>query len=198
MALEVLEHRGARPGPGWHRHGWTTRVLTIRVPRGLRRILLKKQRWLEVATGRTVHDRPLWELAWSNSTVDIVFLAVGAWLLSEEGLYRVAWPWPDDRPSRRTAQRWLERLRPDALRWQHAIRLAVIDHLAPRPLEEFLPTGGIPPPKGRHPSQKSAAVMQLHRGLWLLNQAAQQLGIPASTLLVEARRRILSPTYSTT
>ena len=160
--------------------------------------MLKKQRWQEVSTKRTVHDRPLWELAWSSSTIDVVFLTLTAWLLSKDGLHRVAWPWSDEPPSRRTAQRWLERLRPDALRWQHAIRLAVIDRLAPRPLEEFLPTGGIPPPKGRHTSQESAAVWQLHSGLWLLNRAAQQLGIPVSTLLVEARRRLTPPNPSTT
>ena len=199
MALEILEHRGVRPGPGWHRHGWTTRSLTIRVRRGLRQVLLKTQRWLEFSTKRTVHDRPLWELAWSSSTTDVVFLTLAAWLLAGNGLHRTAWPWPDDRPSRRTAQRWLECLRPDALRWQHAIRLAVIDRLAPRPLEEFLPTGGIPPPKGRNPSHMSAAVWQLHRGLWLLQEAEALLeDTPARTLLVEARRRLTPPNPSTT
>ncbi len=84
-------------------------------------------------------------------------------------------------------QRWLDRLRPDALRWQDAIRLAVIDRLAPRPLEEFLPTGGIPPPEGRHQSLWPAEVWQLQRGMWLTKTATHLLDSPVHTLLVEAR-----------
>ena len=154
---------------------------------------LRKQRWLEVATGRTRHDRSLLELGWSRSAADVVFLTLAAWFSSDRGLHHISWPWAPDRPSRRTAQRWLKRLRPDALRWQHAIRLAVIDRLAPRPLVEFLPTGGIPPPGGRQ-RHIHVEVSRLSRGCWLLEKAAHVLSIPVSTLLVEARRRLTPKT----
>lgn len=195
MARQILRHSGARPGPGWHKHGFTRRVLPVLDDGQQRQVELRKQRWLEVATGRTRHDRPLWELAWARSPLDIVFLTLSAWLLSDRGLHHATWPWEPERPSRRTAQRWLKRLRPNALCWQHAIRLAVIDRLAPRPLEEFLPTGGIPPPEGRQ-RRLHAEVLRLSRGLWLLEKAAQELLIPVNTLLVEARRR-LTPTMPT-
>ena len=194
----VLVHIGVRPGPGWHRHGFTGRWLWILRRKRLELVLLRKQRWLEVATGRTVHDRPDWELPWARAAIDVVFLTVATWVLSGRGLHRTTWPWSPDRPCRRTACRWLRRLRPHALRWQQALRAVFIDRLAPRPLEEILPTGGIPPPEGRHPSQWSAQVLQLSGGLWLLCEAAQQLHIPVSTLLVEARRRLTPPNPSTT
>ena len=196
--MKVLVHVGDRPGLGWHKHGFTERWLWVLVETRICPVLLRKQRWLEVATGRTRHDRPDWELPWARFGLDVVFLAVAQWVLSGRGLHAVDWPWTPDSPSRRTAQRWLDRLRTDALRWQHAIRAALIDRLAPRPLEEFLPTGGIPPPEGRQPSRQSAAVSQLQRGLWLLREAQARLeGIPARTLLVEARRRLGRTSSST-
>lgn len=185
-----LVFRGDRPGPGWHAHGTTEQRVTVLHADRLVDVDLHKQRWLEVATGHTVHDRPHFTVPWSRHGLDVVLVAVAAWLLGGVGLHRADFPWQADRPDRRTVQRWLHRLRPDSLRWHVAIRKALLDRLAPRPLEEILPTAGIPPPGGcARFSSGSVEVWPLRSGLWLAVEGARALDIPVRTLLVEARWR---------
>ena len=189
MQLQTIEHRGSRPGPGWHRHGWTVRTLTIRIGRRLQRVLVKKQRWRHVATGKTLHDRPAWEFRWASATIDVAFHAVATRLQtaigeSKEPVPRSAATGP---PSDRTVLRWLNRLRADALAWQHAIRLAVINRLVPRPLEEILPPGGVPPPAELR-YRLDRPTEQLVAAVWFLVEATHHVDVAAHTLLVEARR----------
>ena len=186
----VVDYFEARPGPGWHAHGVTTKDLWVVEHDGLRRIRLRKQRWRHAPSGRTRHDRPAWDVPGSPYGLDVVFTVIGLWLLGTVGLQRVDWPWHGDRPSRRSVQRWTRRLVPQADAWLHAIRLACIALAAPRPLEENLPTGGIPPPEGRSRRyQDTASAWRLRSSGWLLNSAARSLSKPIRTLLVEARRR---------
>jgi hypothetical protein len=71
-----------------------------------------------------------------------------------------------------------------------AIRLACIELAAPRPLEENLPTGGIPPPVGRSRRHSNpASASQLRCSGWILQSVARALCMPIRTLLTEARRR---------
>lgn len=186
----IVDHVAERPGPGWHAHGVTTKHLWILHGWELRLIRLRKQRWREVTTGRTCHDRPVWDRPGSPYGLDVVFTVLGLWLLGSLGLQRVDYPWADDRPCRRTVHRWYLQLLPEADAWHHAIRLAFIDLAAPRPLEEKLPTGGIPPPGARfRRHQDTAAALRLRSSAWLLKTAAHSLSMPVRTLLVEARRR---------
>lgn len=179
-----------RPGEGWHAHGVTLKRVWVVDGDRLRRIRLYKQRWLHVETGATVHDRPAWDVPGSPYGLDVVFVVIGVWLLGAVGLQQTQWPWRSENPARRTVQRWAVRLAPDAPRWLAAIRLAFIDLAAPRPLEEFLPTGGIPPPKGRlEHFTNTATASQLTSSAWLLKTGAQELSKPFRTLLTEARRR---------
>src|SRR5690606_31533825 len=103
---------GDRPGPEWHAHGTTTKLIWLFHADRLHRYRLVKQRWKHVATGRTVHARPAWDLPNSPYGLDVVFVLIALWLLAVTGLHRLDWPWADDRPSRRTVQRWLARLAP--------------------------------------------------------------------------------------
>lgn len=187
--------RGARPGPGWHAHGTTRQRVTLLHDDRLVEVDLHKQRWLDVATGTTRHDRPNFTVPWSRHGLDVVFLALAAWLLGAVGLHRAKLPWRADRPDRRTLQRWLRRLRPDAQRWLVAIRLALLERIAPRPLEEILPTAGIPPPGGcaRFSLGSVNEVSQLQCGIRLAQEGARLLHIPVRTLLVEARWRWTLP-----
>ena len=182
--------RHQRPGPEWHAHGTTPKWLWVFDDDRLRRVLLLKQRWRHVS-GVTRHDRPVWDVPGSPFGLDVMFVVLGAWLLDVVGLHRLEWPWAQDRPARRTAQRWLVRLAPDAEAWLVAIRTAAIDLVAPRPLEEILPARGIPPPGGRARRSHGPApvVGQLQSGAWLLKEAARSLSISVRSLLVEARRR---------
>jgi hypothetical protein len=187
----VTTYRAARPGPGWHAHGTTAKTVRIWEDSRTIHIRVLKQRWLHVETGRTRHDRPPWDLLWARSGVDVVFLVLGAWLLGPHGVHRAETP-IDPPPVPRTAQRWLDRIRRQAASWHQAIRLALIDLLSPRPLEEIVPVGGIPPPGRRWRTPKSEtvnAVSQLQHGLWLTTRGAEVLPIPVRTLLVEAMAR---------
>ncbi len=184
-------YRGPRPGEGWEGHGYTTKTLPVLHGGSLHEVVVHKQRWLH-RDGHTVHDRPPRDVCWSRYGLLVVLTAAWTWLNADRGLHHVDWPWGEERPSRRTVQRWLARLLPDALRWQQALRQVVVDHLAPRPLEEKYPTG-LPPPGGlaRWREETADAVGQLARGLALLNTAPSP-NLSRSTLLVQARRRFLT------
>jgi len=184
-------YRGPRPGEGWVGHGTTPKTLRVLHGGVLQELVVHKQRWLH-PDGHTVHDRPPRDVHWSRYGLLVVFRAVWTWLNTDRGLHHVVWPWGEERPSRRSVQRWLARLLPDGLRWQQAIRQVVVDHLAPRPLEEEYPTG-LPPPGGlaRWSKETAHRVGELARGLTLL-MTAPLSNIPRSTLLVEARRRFLA------
>ena len=161
----------------------------VLVDGGLAVVRLRKQRWLEVATGATQHDRPAWDVPRSPYGLDVAFLLLCTWLSGPDGLHSFSSPWPDERPARRTLQRWLRRLAPRASQWLQAIRLALLSNVAPRPLEDLLPAGGIPPPeRGRHQQPLSAEAWALRDGGWLTKVAPEQ-GITGRSLLVEARRR---------
>ena len=188
--------RGTRPGPGWHCHGTTSRWLFVLDHGELVKVHLRKQRWLETATGRTRHSRPPWEEAWTAFGLCAVMTAMHAWLFATHGLHKVAWPWASARPSRRSAQRWRTRLRLDGRAWMVAIREAAIDLLTPRPLDEIVPVGGLPrgrePPPGAGaspPNPDSSQDRHLAEGVWLLTEVARQQSIEIRTVLAEAKLR---------
>lgn len=170
------------------RHGTTPKTLQVLHGVELVPMVVHKQRWRH-RDGHTVHDRPPRDVSWSRYGLLAVFTAVWTWLDAACGLHHVAWPWGEERPSRRSVQRWLARLLPDALRWQQALREVVVDHLVPRPLEEKYPTG-LPPPGGvaRWKGGSADAVRQLGRGL-ILQITSPVPTLSRSTLLVQARQR---------
>jgi len=194
-------HRDVRPGPEWHAHGVTTKrvwVLASLSPPQLARVELLKQRWRHRESGRTRHDRPAWDVPGSPYGLDVVFFVLGCWLLAVTGLHATDWPWPDERPARRSVQRWLRRFAQDADTWRQAVRLATIELAAPRPLEEILPTGGIPPPEGRTRCHRVHAPACKLRGVaWFLESAAQSFSISIRSLLVAAQRRWTEATLTT-
>lgn len=183
--------RGTRPGPGWHRHGTTTRWLWVFDGGQLSRIQLRKQRWLDPTTGLTGHSRPAWEEPWAAFGLGAVMAVLHAWLFATRGLHSVPWPWPTERPSRRTVQRWRARLRRRGRAWLVAIRRAAIDLLSPRPLDEIVPVGGIPPPRQGARRQNSVPQQDGHlaQGIWILTKVAQQQSIEIRTVLAEAKAR---------
>ncbi len=189
-----LEPRGwvfrcQRPGPDWHGHGYTTKTLSILHQGRLVNLEVHKQRWRDTAGGDTVHDRPPRDLCWARYGLVVVFRAIWAWMNAPRGLHHVDWPWEPERPDRRTVQRWLARLLTEALAWQVAIRDVVVDHLAPRPLKEWYPTG-LPPPGGLvRWARETVQAGQLSNGLSLLENSAPLMNISRTQLLVEARRR---------
>ena len=189
----TVSHSGQRPGPGWHAHGSTTKLLWTIIDERLKLVLLRKQRWLHVATGCTIHDRPVYDIPGSPFGLDVVVLVFGVWLLGDVGLHAVSWPWDNsERPSRRTVQRWHAHLAPHAEDWLQQSRLHIIRHVEPRPLEDLLPTGGIPPPgavrRWKGPGDRSVAC-RLREVAWILKNVARSIGIPIRRLLVVARWR---------
>jgi len=193
MRHEEIVFSGARPGEGWHAHGWTSKRLWVVDEDRLVRLTVHKRRWLHVETGTTCHSRPAWDVPHSPYGLDVVFHVLGAWLLAVRGLHHIAWPWSHqhpERPARRTAQRMLYRFADDADRWLLGLRLALTDLVAPRPLEEILPTGGIPPPEGcSHVTQRSALATKLRGAVWIAKCGVRSLCISMRRLLGVARRR---------
>jgi hypothetical protein len=191
MLLDV-QHRGERPGPGWHAHGITAKLLIVVNDGALLTLRLAKQRWLHVDTGTTTHDRPVWDRPRARYALDVVVVALATWLFSDHGLHNTDWPWNDDRPSTRTVQRRRRALRPHAESWLQHSRLRFLDYVAPRTLEDLLPAGGIPPPEGvrkQAPVKRVANASKLRDVLGMHRSLAQGLCIPFRKLLVVARWR---------
>jgi hypothetical protein len=191
--------RGKRPGPQWHGHGYTTKELTLLHEHRLVAVSVHKQRWRDTDRGATVHDRPPRDVSWARYGLAVVLAAAWCWMSGPRGLHHVQWPWSlstasteEERPSRRTVQRWMARLLPDALGWQVAIRDVAADHLVPSTLEEMFPTGVSPPGTVARWRRRPAQAEELSRGLVMLNECAPPCSIAWSALLVEARRRFLA------
>lgn len=191
--MRVVTYEDERPGPGWHRHGTTDKTIWVLVNWQLRRWLLRKQRWRHVETGQTRHDRPWYDVPGHRYGFDVTIGALAAWLVSEAGLHNLPWPWTAPRPSTRTVQRWAAGLAPHADRWLQRSRTRIVDHVAPRPLEELLPAGGIPPPRGARScsSQSDFATdaSKLREVTWLHENVARALCISLRQLLGVARWR---------
>lgn len=190
--MHVIRFGGERPGPGWHRHGTTAKTIPLQVSGRVVRFLLLKQRWLHKATGRTLHDRPFYDAPGFQFGFDIVVVGLAAWLVGSVGLHAVGWPWDDDGPSCRTVQRWAARLAELADDWLQTSRTRILDYVAPRPMEDLLPAGGIPPPEGARLRSSQGDVRQawpLRDVVWLHEKAAQALSIPIRQLLGVARWR---------
>lgn len=185
----LWHYPGARPGPRWHRHG--TFEASLRDLDGARlvRLRLAKPRWLEPETNTTVHTPPPGDLGLRYSGL-IVALQLFAWLDAAVGLHRfdAVFRTLDDRPSRRTVQRWLARFRPRALALQHGARRAVLARFPdkPRLLDTLFPGGIPPPPAGPRPWREPDTVCQLFRGLAMALGAAMAGNCPAALLVTEA------------
>ena len=158
----------------------------------LTRVFVRKQRWLEVATGRTCHSRPPDDLPWLHFCTLVIAVKLWSWLDGGRGVASAPSVIVDqqDRPSPRTVQRWLSRALPMAMEFQQAIRLAVIERSEPRPVETLFP-GGLSPPGQvvRRPWRDPPALDKLWRALAMLLGGALGLCVPAAVLLAEARGR---------
>lgn len=185
----VWRYPGVRPGTDWHAHGWFTANLPELKDERLVRLRVDKPRWLHPATNRTVHTPPPGTLGVHYSGL-VVVLQLFAWLDASVGLHRfdALFGALDDRPSRRTVQRWLTRFQPRALELQqHARRVVLTYRDEPRSLDMLFP-GGIPPPPAlrRRPWREPHRVGQLFRALAMVLGAAVAMNVPVALLVTEA------------
>jgi len=105
-------------------------------------------------------------------------------------VYAEALPALDAAGARRTVQRWLHRLLPDAARLQGALRTAVIERSEPQPIERLFPVGLSPPEAVRCRRWKNPdATYRLVTGLAFLVEGAVALSLTATGLLAEAQQR---------
>ena len=191
-------HEPQRPGPDWHAHGVTHKTLWVLHFDRLCRITLAKQRWRHRLTGETRHDRPIWDIPGSPYGLDVVFFLLAHWLLGVVGLHRLSWPWTDPRPSRRTVQRWRRRLTPQATDWLFALQSTLVDAVAPKSIDEILPTEGIPPPRGRVQRDGAAQERELQSSTWLITKGAHALSISIRVILARAASRLPATTRTST
>jgi hypothetical protein len=166
-------------------------LLTV-VGGALAPVWVLKQRWLDVATGRTRHSRPPDDLPWLHFCTLVIALKLWSWLDGGRGVQGAPQVVVDldDRPCPSTVRRWLTRALRYAMEIQQAIRLAVIERSEPRPVETLFP-GGLSPPGHlvRRSWRDPPALDKLWRALAMLMGGAVRLSIPAAVLLAEARGR---------
>jgi hypothetical protein len=194
----VLRWPGERPGPGWHGHGWVARVIEVFDGRGLRARRVYRHRWRLAGTNRTTLSRCPDEIPRLWFAVTVVVLVLWAWLSCGRGAH-AAEPLHDalnERPSTRTAQRWLARALPRATTIEQGLRTAILDEESvPWPAERMFP-GGLPPPDSlrRRPWADPEEVCRLYRGLLWVVGGAVRLKMPIPILLARARGRWTDPT----
>lgn len=180
---------GVRPGEDWHAHGWFPATLRDLDGGRLVRLRVDKPRWLHPPTNRTVHTSPPGTLGVHYSGL-VVVLQLFACLDAAVGVHRfeALFRSLDDRPSRRTVQRWLARFQPRALELQHQARRVVLCYRdEPRSLDMLSP-GGIPPPPALRcrPWREPGRVGQLFRALAMVLGAAVAFDVPVALLVTEA------------
>lgn len=193
-----LRWPGERPGAGWHGHGWVARKLDVFDGRALRSRRVYRHRWNLAGTPHTTIARCPDEIPrlWFAGTV--VVLVLWAWLAGAHGAH-AAEPLHDaliERPSPRTAQRWLARALPRAGVIEQGLRTAILDEESvPWPAERMFP-GGLPPPETlcRRSWADPDAVSRLYRGLLWLVGGAVRLEVSIPILLARARGRWTDPT----
>ncbi len=186
-----LAFEGTRPGPGWHRHDWRPRTLTVIDDHGTHTVVVHRRRWLLNSTTTTRLDRCPDEMGGVGAVLLVVMLKLASWLLSGVGLNNLAREEPTALAravSPRTAQRWLHRLLPDAAVVQGGLRIAVVERSEPQPIERLFP-GGVSPPEAirRRRWKAPEAVYRLATGLVFLVCGAEALNTSATTLLAEAQ-----------
>jgi hypothetical protein len=163
------------------------------------RTVLQRRRWLRYGTNETRQDHAPDEIDALHSVVLVVLVRLWSWLASARGLegYEEVVPCLDP-CSRRTVQRWLQRLLPAGDRLQVALRTTVIERSEPQPIEMLFPTGLSPPDRVRCRWWKDPkATYSLATGLAFLFGGAVALKISATVLLAEARTRLDGPLGST-
>lgn len=184
---DALVHRGRRPGPGWHGHGYTpASPLFLLEGRLVRRRVLKR-RWRNTATGATITDQPPDLLPRRRLCTLLIASLLMHMLTALVGLHSPRSCLPE-LCSRRQMQRYLASALRHAERSQQAIRLALIERCEPRPVESLWESGLDPPEQVGRRSQHPGAPVTW-RALEMLNQGALHLQIPISHLLAEARGR---------
>jgi len=190
------QYPGQRPGVGWHGHGYCSKKLTVLEDGHPVQIRVYKHRWRLDGTNSTVHSRAEDDLPQIRYCTLIIFLRLWAWANATVGFHHRREEHEDllYAGSDRTVQRWMQRAQIFALHTQQAIRLCVLERSEPRPKERLF-VGGLSPPKGymidrcKNPS----AAETLWRAFAMLNCATSELGVNASILLAEAKRRCSRP-----
>jgi hypothetical protein len=187
---------GQRPEHGlWHGHGYFPKTSWVIRGGELVRVTIWKHRWRLVGSSTTCHSRPDEEYPSAEACLLIVVLTVFAWLDSGLGQSHRDRREPiagigEVCASRRTVQRWLHGLLPNAMNTQQAIRRAVIERCEPRPVETLF-EGGLSPPQGleRRHWKDPLPVVTLWRAFAILFRGALGLDVPVALLLAEARGR---------
>jgi hypothetical protein len=184
----VWRYPAERPAPGWHGHGAYAATIADLAHGRLVDLRVAKPRWLHPETNTTVHTEPPSDLGVRFSAL-VVAVQLFAWIDAGVGVHHFESLFTDldDRPSRRTVQRWLARLLPHALVLQHHARRAVLACLEHRSPDILFP-GGIPPPPAvrSRPWRDPNRVDQLFRGLAMVLGAAIAVDAPAVLLVTEA------------
>lgn len=158
--------------------------------------MVVRRRWRLGRSSTTRLDRAPDEVAGVHVAALVVLLKLASWLLSGTGLHvyeeRVAAL--DAVGSRRSVQRWLACLLPDAARAEGALRTAVIERSEPQPVERLFPGGLSPPAAIRCRRWKDpGAAYRLATGLAYLVDGAVALLTSATVLLAEAQSRLDGP-----
>jgi len=186
---------GQRPGPDWHVLGSFDTHPSVLHLGELTTITVRKKRWRLRDRSKTCHSRPPDNIGSRYCTL-VIAVSLAAWLDAALGLHSFALPYDtaEDRPSRRTLQRWLRAAIPFALPLQQVLYKAALQRCGPR-WEEFVPRGHPPPRESRWPDPNQ--VFTLQRGLAATLITSMKLKEPTAILLAEARRGWTPPVTKT-
>jgi len=173
----------------YHSHGGFLRWLRTFVDGRIKRIRLRKPRFLCLACQQTFSLHPPEVLAYKGYSSFLIVLCLWSYLVSMGGMHHCLPGEVSEDISTRTVARHLRSAKALAVETQQAIREVLIRKTEPRPVEDLFP-GGLDPPVSlrRKQNKEPDSAGTLWRALFMLRQGAQSLSIDPRTLLAWAQQ----------
>ena len=173
----------------YHVHGGFFRWLKTFVDGQIKRIRLRKPRFLCLACQKTFSLNPPEVIPYKRYCSFLIVLCLWSYLVCASGIHHCLPGEFSEDISARTVARHLSLAKALAVETQQAIREVLIRKTEPRPVEDLFP-GGLDPPESlrRKQSKEADTAGMLWRALSMLRQGAQALSIDPRTLLAWAQQ----------
>jgi hypothetical protein len=180
--------RCGRAGGRYHSHGGFLRWLRTWVDGRMRRIRLRKPRFLCLTCQKTFSQNPPDVLPYKRHSSFLIVVCMWSALVSSAGIHRCLPGAVSEDISVRTVARHVKAARAVAGETQQFIREVLIRKMEPRPVEDLFP-GGLDPPATlrRKRFTEPDTAWTLWRALHMLRQGADVLSIDPRTLLAWAQ-----------
>ncbi len=174
----------------YHAHGSFLRWLKTYIEGRIKRIRIRKPRYMCLMCGHTFSLHPPEGIPYKPTCNLLIVIFLWSYLTSSMGMHNCLPGELSEEVSVRTVTRHLKSAKAIALETQQFIREVLIEKLEPRPVEELF-SGGLDPPESllQRQAKEPKKVSTLWRALYMIHQGAKALSIDPRTLLAWANQK---------